>query len=84
MRAKVINMTLPRALLAKVDAAARAEGRSRSELLREAARRYVSELHGTGKGSTPLLSRLRALAVKGPHLAASDIDRKLYGKRRSR
>jgi len=84
MRAKVINMTLPRALLARVDAAARAEGRSRSDLLREAARRYVTEFHAAGKGSTTLLSRLKALATKGPHLVADDIDKKLYGKRRSR
>ncbi|OGV67292.1 MAG: CopG family transcriptional regulator [Lentisphaerae bacterium RIFOXYB12_FULL_65_16] len=36
-----INVTFPEALLAEIDAAARRESRSRSELLRAAARLYV-------------------------------------------
>ena len=84
MRARVINMTLPRTLLEKVDAVAKAEGRSRSDLLREAVRRYVAEFDAERKGSTTLLSRLKALAVKGPDLVAKDIDRRLYRKRGSR
>ncbi len=36
-----INLSLQAAQLAEIDAAARREARSRSELLREAARRYV-------------------------------------------
>jgi metal-responsive CopG/Arc/MetJ family transcriptional regulator len=41
MSTATVNIALPRSLLAKIDATARAEDRSRSELLREATRIYI-------------------------------------------
>ena len=41
MRTATVNIALPRSLLAKIDATARAEDRSRSDLLREATRLYI-------------------------------------------
>lgn len=41
MAAKVINISLPKELLEEVDRLAQQEKRSRSELFREAARRYL-------------------------------------------
>ena len=41
MRAKVINISLPAELLEDIDQFAHSEKRSRSELLREAARQYI-------------------------------------------
>lgn len=43
MQTQLINFTIPKKLLKKVDALAKKELRSRSELLREAARRYLGE-----------------------------------------
>lgn len=79
MAARIINMTIPEELLRKVDEAAKAEGRTRSELFREAVRRrYLEERRAGRKDGSRLLSRLRALAVEGPDIAAADIDRLLY------
>ena len=41
MAARIINITLPERLLQEIDRAAEDEQRSRSEFLREAARRYL-------------------------------------------
>jgi metal-responsive CopG/Arc/MetJ family transcriptional regulator len=82
MAFRIINMTVPEELLREVDEVAKAEGRTRSELLREAVRRYVQERHT--KDSSQLLSRLMALAVRGPDLSAADIDGLLYGRGRKR
>ncbi|MCL4474182.1 MAG: ribbon-helix-helix domain-containing protein [Actinobacteria bacterium] len=41
---KKILFSLPEDLLAEIDAAAAAEHRSRSELIREATRRYIADL----------------------------------------
>ncbi len=41
MATKVINISLPDKLLKEIDKAARRENRTRSEFLREAARRYI-------------------------------------------
>lgn len=43
MKTQLINFTIPNELLKKVDMLARRESRSRSELLREAARRVIQE-----------------------------------------
>ncbi len=82
MASRIINMTVPEELLKAVDAVAQAEGRTRSELFREAVRRYVQER--CKKSSSQLLSRLAALAVQGPNISASDLDRLLYGRGRKR
>jgi len=82
MTSRIINMTVPQELLREVDEVAKAEGRTRSEIFREAVRRYVKQ-HDK-KDSTQVLLRLAALAVKGPNLSAADLDRLLYGKRHAR
>lgn len=41
MHTATVNIALPRSLLAKIDATARAEDRTRSDLLREATRLYI-------------------------------------------
>jgi len=46
MAVKVINISLPQELLAEIDRLARQEGRTRSELFREAARRYLEAQGG--------------------------------------
>ena len=43
MQTQLINFTIPKKLLRKVDLTAQRELRSRSELLREAVRRYLDE-----------------------------------------
>lgn len=43
MASKVVNISLPEELLEEVDQMARREKRSRSELFREAVRRYIEE-----------------------------------------
>jgi metal-responsive CopG/Arc/MetJ family transcriptional regulator len=78
MASRIINMTIPAELLKEADALARAEGRKRSELMREALRRYIDERHTGSKSSSALLSRLARQAVKGPNLPASAIDEVIY------
>ncbi len=84
MASRIVNMTVPEDLIHEVDALARAEGRSRSELFREAARRYLEERKPFRKDSTRLLTRLRRLAAKGPAVKAQDIDAILYLRRSRR
>ena len=43
MQTQMINFIIPRKLLKQIDTLAKKELRSRSELLREAARRYLEE-----------------------------------------
>ena len=43
MSRKMISVNVPEAMLPEIDAAARREHRSRSELVREALRRYLSD-----------------------------------------
>jgi hypothetical protein len=84
MPSRIVNMTVPEPLLKEADEVARAEGRTRSELFREAVRSYVRTGPRTSKSSKPLLARLARLAVKGPRIAAGDIDGILYRSRKDR
>jgi len=84
MSSRIINMAVPEELIKEVDEVAKVEGRTRSELFREAVRRYVQERRLARKDAAPLLSRLAVLAVKGPNLSASDLNRLLYGPGRAR
>ena len=45
MKSAIVNLSLPAALLRRIDQEARAELRTRSELLREAARSYLEREH---------------------------------------
>ncbi|MBI3658951.1 ribbon-helix-helix protein, CopG family [Candidatus Acetothermia bacterium] len=84
MSSRIINMTVPEELLQAADELAESEGRTRSELIREAVRRYVEEQRSQKKNSRQLLSRLAAHAVKGPNLTSSDLDKLLYDGKRPR
>ncbi len=84
MSSRIINMTVPAELIREIDEVAKAEGRTRSELFREAARRYLEDRRPRKKDSSRLLSRLAALAEKGPKITAAEIDRVLYGKGQAR
>lgn len=84
MASRIVNMTVPEQLLEEADAVARTEGRTRSELFREAVRRYVRAGGGGRKESRPLLERLAQLAVKGPRIAADEIDKIVYRRRAAR
>jgi metal-responsive CopG/Arc/MetJ family transcriptional regulator len=84
MSSRIINMTVPEELLKAADEIAQAEGRTRSELFREAVRRYVEEQRTQKKNSNQLLMRLAAHAVKGPNLSSTDLDKSLYEGRRPR
>jgi CopG family transcriptional regulator / antitoxin EndoAI len=44
MKSKTLNLSIPEALLKKADAVAKREYRSRSELMREALRRYIDDV----------------------------------------
>ena len=46
MTSKMISVSLPEEMLPEIDETARKEHRSRSELIREALRRYLSGGHG--------------------------------------
>ncbi len=84
MPSRIVNMTVPEPLLKEADEVARAEGRTRSELIREAIRRYVDGKTPARKGSEPLLARIARLAVKGPRLQPRDIDEIVYRRHRAR
>ena len=43
MKSKVITLSLPVKLLKEIDAAAKREGRTRSELMREGCRKYIED-----------------------------------------
>lgn len=43
MASRIINMTIPEVLIEQADKVAETEGRTRSELFREAVRQYVAE-----------------------------------------
>jgi metal-responsive CopG/Arc/MetJ family transcriptional regulator len=80
MASRIINMTIPDELVRRMDEVAKAEGRTRSELVREATRRYIEERQPVPKkDAARLLARLRAIATRGPKLSAEDIDSYLYG-----
>jgi hypothetical protein len=84
MSSRIVNMTVPEALLKEADEVARAEGRNRSELFREAVRQYVRGRTVIRKDSKPLLSRLARLAAKGPRISARGIDNVIYRRHASR
>jgi metal-responsive CopG/Arc/MetJ family transcriptional regulator len=77
-------MTISEELIRAADEVASAEGRTRSELFREAVRRYVERRRLGKKDSSDLLSRLARLAAKGPNLSAADLDSAIYTKKRGR
>lgn len=60
MNTQMINFVIPKTLLREVDALAKKESRSRSEVLREAARKFVQEETGREED----FARIRASAKR--------------------
>ena len=77
---RVINMVFPEDLLERVDRVARMEGKTRSELIREAVREYL-KVRGS-KETGDLLTRLARLSKEGPELSASEAKKWLYERKR--
>lgn len=77
---RVINIVFPESLLESVDRLAEKEGKTRSEIIREAVREYLRAKGAKGRGD--LLSRLARLATEGPRLSASEAKKWLYERRR--
>jgi metal-responsive CopG/Arc/MetJ family transcriptional regulator len=84
MASRIINMTIPEELIEEADEVARSEGRTRSELFREAVRRYIAGRGPATKDSSRLLSRLADMAQKGSKITFGEIDGVLYGKGKRR
>jgi len=80
---RTVNLVVSDELVERIDGAAKAEGRTRSEWIREAARERL-EKRPQRKDSSWLLSRLAALAVKGPKVSEKDIDEIIYRGRKPR
>ena len=78
MRTKTINLAIPKDLLDEVDQLAQEEYRSRSELLREALRRYVIRK----QFATVERSIRKQFQAKG--LTPADIDRMIAEDRAGR
>lgn len=62
-----IMISLPEELLAEIDAVAKREHRSRSELIREAARHYIIEVSHPGRKKGSLSHSKGFLWVTLPH-----------------
>lgn len=84
MASKMISVSLPEEMLPEIDSAARREHRSRSELIREALRRYLSG--GLGRVlpvEEPLpdeieaIERGRAEFSRGEFVSLDDLQREL-------
>ncbi len=75
---KIISLSLPPELAREADRVAKQEGRTKSELFREAFRRYVEERQWRG------LQRYGASRVRKLGLTESDVDRAVGDYRRGR
>jgi CopG family transcriptional regulator/antitoxin EndoAI len=74
-----VTISLPPALAAKVDRVARSEGRTRSELFREALRQYIERLERWDQ-----IFRVGARAAQRLGLTEADVVRLVKEERRSR
>ena len=75
-------MSVPTELLRQVDAVAKAEGRTRSELFREAVRQFIADRAPPRKSARSVLLRLAALASDGPNVPACTLERRIYTRKR--
>lgn len=79
MRTATINLSLPKTLLRQIDDLARAESRSRSELLREAGRMYLDR-----RARWDSIFRFAGEAARRRRLSPADVERAVASVRRSR
>lgn len=75
---RTVTISLPPALAREVDRVARAERRSRSELLREAFRQYVARLERWER-----IFAAGAQAARRARISEADVVRAVEGRRRS-
>ncbi len=79
MRTATINLSLPKSLLARIDDLARAESRSRSELLREAGRMYLDR-----RARWDEIFRYAGETARRRRLSPADVGRAVAEARRKR
>ncbi len=82
MPAKMISVSLPAEMLPEIDSVARREHRSRSELIREALRRYldagrVIPVDSAGPDEAAAAARGRAEFARGNFVRLDDLQREL-------
>ena len=76
---KTVNLSFQDKLLAQIDAAAERESRSRSELVREATRQYVTRQHRWDQ-----VFALGDKIARKHGLSEADVSREIAGARRRR
>jgi Arc/MetJ-type ribon-helix-helix transcriptional regulator len=80
-----INLSLPREMRQAIDAACRRELRSRSELIREALRRYLAQSRVGTEFYTPTKAELRTIEKareemsRGEYLTLGEFSKQLLG-----
>lgn len=74
---KIVSLSIPRELLRQVERVAKEEGRTKSELFREALRRYVEERRWR------TLQRYGATQMRRLGLTETDIERAVEESRRA-
>lgn len=82
MSSKMISVSIPEEMLPQLDKAARQERRSRSELIREALRRYLSSgrviaLEVATQDEAEAIARGRAQFERGDFVRLEDLQREL-------
>jgi metal-responsive CopG/Arc/MetJ family transcriptional regulator len=82
MSSKMISVSIPEAMLPEIDGAARRERRSRSELVREAVRRYLAAgrtlpLDDAAPDEIEAVKRGRAQFEQGDFVRLDDLQREL-------
>jgi metal-responsive CopG/Arc/MetJ family transcriptional regulator len=84
MSSKMISVSIPEEMLPEIDSAARKEHRSRSELIREAVRRYLSPERGrilpvdeAQRDEIEAIERGRAEFARGEFIRLDDLQREL-------
>ncbi|HEX6441886.1 MAG TPA: ribbon-helix-helix protein, CopG family, partial [Stellaceae bacterium] len=71
MPSKAVSVTIPGAMLPAIDAAARRERRSRSELIREALQRYLA----AGRGGVIPLDDAQPDEIEAVHKGRGEFER---------
>lgn len=84
MSSKTVSVSVPEAMLPQIDAAARREHRSRSDLIREVLRRYLSTdpgrmipLDDAQPDEVEAIGRGRAEFERGEFIRLEDLQREL-------
>lgn len=84
MKTRTLNISLPEGLIKKLDAVAEKEFRNRSELIREAIRRYITIIHEWQKVSTIARKRGREMGIMTEEDVNRVVDEYRHPNRKSR